>query len=100
MKLKELREKENYTQIALAEKLGVTSQTILNWENGIYEPNISQLCKLADIFDVSIDYLVDRKDTNSIINECVTELDKIKKVDFISWVKEKLNSYNDKEDKS
>ena len=100
MKLRELREKENYTQVALAEKLGVTSQTILNWENGIYEPNISQLCKLADIFNVSIDYLVERKEKGSIVNECITELDKIKKVDFISWVKEKLNTMNAKDDES
>ena len=50
MKLKELREKENYTQTYLAKKMGVTSQTILNWENEIYEPNIKQLIFLADLF--------------------------------------------------
>ena len=90
MKLKELREKENFTQTSLAEKIGVTSQTILNWENGIYEPSISQLCKLADIFNVSIDYLVDRKESKTIINECIKEIEKINKEDFVSWIKDKL----------
>ena len=90
MKLKELREKENFTQTSLAEKLGVTSQTILNWENEIYEPSISQLCKLADIFNVSIDYLVDRKESKTIINECIKEIEKINKEDFVSWIKDKL----------
>lgn len=96
MKLKELREKENITQANLARKLGVTSQTILNWENEIYEPNISQLCKLADYFDVSLDYLVGRKESKEVINECINEIDKIKKEDFITWIKKRLTEIQNK----
>ena len=97
MKLKELREKENYTQTYLANKLGVTSQTILNWENEIYEPNIKQLIFLADLFNVSIDYLVERKSNTTIINECIKEVEKIEKEDFIYFIKQKLTELRKEE---
>ena len=97
MKLKELREKENYTQTYLANKLGVTSQTILNWENEIYEPNIKQLIFLADLFNVSIDYLVERKSNTTIINECIKEVEKIEKEDFIHFIKQKLTELRKEE---
>ena len=97
MKLKELREKENYTQTYLANKLGVTSQTILNWENEIYEPNIKQLIFLANLFNVSIDYLVERKSNSTIINECIKEIDKINKEDFITFIKQKLKEIQEEE---
>lgn len=97
MKLKELREKENYTQTYLAKKMGVTSQTILNWENEIYEPNIKQLIFLADLFNVSIDYLVERKSNTTIINECIKEVEKIEKEDFIYFIKQKLTELRKEE---
>ena len=43
MRLRELRIKSGLTQNEIATRLGVSGQTILNWENGIYEPKISQL---------------------------------------------------------
>lgn len=42
MKIKELRNAKGLTQNALGKMIGVSGQTILNWENGIYEPKISQ----------------------------------------------------------
>ena len=86
MKLKQLRENKKMTQKYLAEKLNVSSQTILNWENGIYEPNISQLIELANIFNVSIDYLVERKNIN-MINDICNELEKISNDDIINFIK-------------
>lgn len=64
MKLKELRIKHNLSQSDLARILNVTSQTILNWENEIHEPSIKKLIEIADYFNVTIDYLVDRKVIN------------------------------------
>lgn len=92
MKLKQLRENKKMTQKYLAEKLNVSSQTILNWENGIYEPNISQLIELANIFNVSIDYLVERKSIN-MINDICNELEKISKDDIINFIKSYLEHY-------
>ena len=58
--LKQLRLDRNLTQKELAEILGVYSQCILNWENGITSPHINMIIKIADFFGVSIDYLVGR----------------------------------------
>jgi transcriptional regulator with XRE-family HTH domain len=46
------------TQKQLAEHLGVTIRTITNYENGSREPNIKTLIALAQLFDVSVDYIV------------------------------------------
>ena len=55
MRLRELRIKSGLTQNEIAARLNVSGQTILNWENGIYEPKISQLIQLADLFNVTVD---------------------------------------------
>lgn len=58
--IKQLRKERKMTVRELAEKLGVTHPTISNWENGICEPDIKSIIKLADIFGVSIDRLFNR----------------------------------------
>lgn len=57
--IKNERKKLGITQEELAEKLSVTRQAISNWENGKTEPDIETLTKIAQIFDISIDELVD-----------------------------------------
>ncbi len=55
--------KENrITMYRLAKDLKFSQQTVSNWYYGISEPKLSQLIKLADYFEVSIDYLAGRKD--------------------------------------
>lgn len=53
-----LRRQNGWTQAQLAEKLGVSDKTISKWESGNGYPDISMLPLLADIFAVSIDYLI------------------------------------------
>lgn len=60
MRLRELRTEKNLLQKDLAEKLGVDRTTYSKYESGASEPNYETLLKLADIFDVSIDYLLGR----------------------------------------
>lgn len=91
MRLRELRIKGGFTQSEVAKKLGVSSQTILNWENGIYEPKISQLIKLADLFNVSVDYLIEREN-NKNTYDLYYELEKISKEDIVEFFKEKLKN--------
>lgn len=91
MRLRELRNKSGLTQNEIATKLGVSGQTILNWENGIYEPKINQLIQLADLFNVSVDYLVERKGNEKRIDEICKELETISKEDFIEFVRKALS---------
>lgn len=56
-KLKELRVAHSMTQEAVAEQLGVSSQTVSKWERGLLSPDISLLPKIALLFKCSIDSL-------------------------------------------
>lgn len=58
VRIKELRQKMNLTQEELGAKIGQTKSNISKYERGMLEPGIETLKLLADIFDVSIDYLV------------------------------------------
>jgi len=66
MKLKELRKENKKTQQEIAAFLNTTSQTYGRYELEICEPTIESLCKLADYYRVSLDYLVGRNFTNDI----------------------------------
>ncbi|MCC6629127.1 MAG: helix-turn-helix transcriptional regulator [Chloroflexi bacterium] len=51
----ELRRERGWTQLELANKLGVTPVTVYNWERGKYEPGASMFRRIAQSFGVSMD---------------------------------------------
>ena len=57
-KIKDLREKQNLTQTALAKRLGITRSSVNAWELGISVPSTQYIVELAHIFHVSTDYLL------------------------------------------
>lgn len=61
MRIKELRKKMGLNKQEFAKKLGISTTTLYRYENGINEPNIEMLIKLADIFGTSVDYLIGAK---------------------------------------
>lgn len=61
-RLTELRKINGLTQRAMAEKLCITQPSYIRYENGTSEPRQEILVKIADIFDVSVDYLLGRAD--------------------------------------
>lgn len=61
-RLKELRLEMNLTQIELAKIFNTTHSTINRYEKGIHQPDTDTLNKLADFFNVSTDYLLNRTD--------------------------------------
>ncbi len=62
--IKELRDKNNMTQLQLAEKIGVSAKTISKWENGTTYPNIEILRDLAIILEVSVDEILAGSEIN------------------------------------
>lgn len=60
MRLKILRKDKGISQLKLALDLNTSQNTISRYETGEREPGINELIKIADYFDVSIDYLVGR----------------------------------------
>lgn len=57
-RLKSLRKKCGYTQVSLAETLGVSKGTVAMWETGKRTPDFETLIRLSDLFDVRTDYIL------------------------------------------
>lgn len=64
-RLNELRVNRNLTMVDLAKDLDTTRGTISNFENEQRKPSLDMVIKIADYFQVSIDYLVGRTDDPS-----------------------------------
>ena len=66
MRLKEIRQKRRISQLKLALDLNTSQNTISRYETGEREPGIDELIKIADYFNVSLDYLLERTDNPTI----------------------------------
>ncbi len=62
MRLKEIRKSKGISQLKLAMDLNTSQNTISRYETGDREPGITELIRIADYFDVSVDYLIGRTD--------------------------------------
>lgn len=62
MRLKELCKQRRLSQLKLAMDLNMNQNSISRYENGEREADYATLIKLADYFDVSVDYLLGRTD--------------------------------------
>ena len=76
----ELRKENNMTQMDLAEKMCVTDKAVSKWERDISCPDIKTINKLAEIFNVDINILLNTKvntksiKTHSIINQILSSV--------------------------
>lgn len=75
-KIVNLRKKNNLSQEELAERVGVTRQTISKWELEETTPDINQAKALSKIFNVSLDELTNN-DINNILVEKVSNTEKL-----------------------
>lgn len=82
--LAELRQNSNLTQKELAKILNITDKAYWSYESGRTEPNIDTLIKIADYFDVSLDYLCGRQNKNLIFADSLSE----KKKELINMIKD------------
>ena len=67
MRLKKLRKSRGISQLKLAMDLNLTQNSISRYENGTREADYITLIKLADYFNVSIDYLLERTDNPNML---------------------------------
>ena len=61
-KISELRKQKELSQRHLALLIGTSQANLSRWEKGLNEPSIMECWKLADFFDVSIDFLCGREE--------------------------------------
>ena len=60
--LEKLRKENGFTQQHMANLLGIKQPSYARYEDGTTEPNLQRLVIIADTFDVSVDYLLGRKE--------------------------------------
>lgn len=66
MRLKVLRKQKKISQLKLALELNTNQNTISRYETGEREPGLKELVKIADYFNVSVDYLLERTENPKI----------------------------------
>ena len=76
MRLGELMKKNNIQQQEMAEILKVSRASIYKYQQGKAEPSIEGLVKIANYFNVSLDYLCERQNKNLIFTDSLTETQK------------------------
>ena len=82
-RIKKFREKINLSQEELADKIYTSRQTISNWENDKTYPDINSLKLLSNIFDVSLDNLIEG-DIESMKKKILeTDIEEFK---ILSWI--------------
>ncbi|WP_312560907.1 helix-turn-helix transcriptional regulator [Anaerospora sp.] len=75
-RLRKLRVDKGITQEEFGKIFNVIKQTVSSWENGNSRPDIDSAAKIADFFDVSLDYLLGRTNETSVSNsEVITKID-------------------------
>lgn len=80
-RLKQARKQRKLTQPGVARLTGINYKTLSNWETDFYRPNVDELKKLALLYNVSIDFLMEMPYKNknklsplfTLINEIVTK---------------------------
>ena len=65
-RLKRLRIAYNYSQVQVADKIGVKKQTFANWERDNILPSVDKLVKIAQFFHVPTDYLLGLDDRHFV----------------------------------
>ena len=73
-RMRELRDEKGLYQKELAAVLKVSTGTVCNYEKNTHFPDADTLVRLADFFDVSIDYLMCRTDLRSNLNKFNKEI--------------------------
>ena len=98
-KLADLRRREGLSQEQLADRLGVTRQSVSKWESGAAMPELAKLVALSELFHTSVDYLVkDYLDEPEIPAESGGDTARLeRKVDDLTrYVQGKIYAYDSK----
>lgn len=75
MNIKDIRVRKNLTQAQVAAALGVSSVVYSRYETGTRQPSVDIIIQLAEIFGVTVDYLLGRQDVeNSTLSEYEIQL--------------------------
>ena len=74
-KIRELREEAGMKQFELARQLTISPQSVSLYENNHRTPDIEMLVNIADLFDVSLDYMTGRSTYRGLVNKDIIEFE-------------------------
>lgn len=79
-RFREAREKAGLSTLQVAKRIGVSQPAVSKWDNGVKLPSIETLCKLAELYCVSTDYLLGRDEPAELIptNEDILSIDALR----------------------
>ena len=83
-RLQQLRKKENYSQEQLAEMLGISRQAVSKWESKQGYPDINNIIKLTEIYNVSADYILLGKEADLSEKDADVHEEPVQKAGIIS----------------
>lgn len=96
-RIAELRKDLGLKQKDIAQELNVAVSTVSNYETDSHEPDLTNLCKMADMLQVSTDYLLGRTDLtisiNSLNEQITPSMSKAQMLDILSQFSEEDNAY-------
>lgn len=72
-RLRSARERQNLKQIQVMEKTGINNKTLSGYENGVSEPDIDSLKLLAELYEVSVDWLAGGSGPHDMAKEAVLD---------------------------
>lgn len=76
--IQKLRQEKGMTQLELAEKLNYSDKSVSKWERGESMPDIGVLKNVADLFEVTLDYLVEEEHKEKPVAKEVVERNNIR----------------------
>lgn len=82
----ELRRQAGFTQIELAEKLNYSDKAVSKWERGESIPDVSVLKSIADLFGVTVDYLISDDHTELFMKRKKNSKRRVKNRGFITGI--------------
>ena len=89
-RIKDLRERDGYSQTALSKKLGLTRSSINAWEMGISVPSTQYLVELSRLFKVTTDYILGMDTSESLRIDNLT----IEQKNILCALVEQFERYN------
>jgi transcriptional regulator with XRE-family HTH domain len=91
-RLRIARERANLKQTQVKERTGIHNKTLSGYENGVSEPDSQTLATLAELYDVTTDFLLGL--TNDPQGKAVQQNDSIspEEREFLRWIEENLES--------
>lgn len=65
-RLREERDRKHFTQVEVYTRTGINNKTLSGYENGVSYPDLETLKTLAELYGVSTDYLLDKKEKDAV----------------------------------